>query len=192
MIMLAQAPVPPCLSPHATPSCVATEKRGSRMPESIIEEIQKLRQMTVGELRARYAEVFGEEPRSRNKDYLWKRIAYRIQERAEGGLSERARRRAAELARDEDLRVRPPSSTDPTAWMRDPRVPTPGTILKRSWAGTEHVVQVLDIGFLYEGRRFKSLSAAARAITGTRWNGFLFFGLIGRKPDGAGSEGATS
>jgi hypothetical protein len=161
------------------------------MAGTIAEEIQRLRQMTVGELRTRYAEVFGEEPRSRNKDYLWKRIAYRIQELAEGGLSERARRRAAELARDEDLRVRPPSSTDPPAWMRDPRVPTPGTILKRSWAGKEHVVQVLDVGFLYEGRRFKSLSAAARAITGTRWNGFLFFGLIERKPD-AGSNGAAS
>ena len=61
--------------------------------------------------------------------------------------------------------------------MRDPRVPTAGTVLKRSWGGKEHVVQVLDFGFLYEGRRFKSLSAAARAITGTRWNGFLFFGL---------------
>jgi hypothetical protein len=145
-------------------------------------EIARLRAMTVGELRVRYGEVFGHQPRSRNKDYLWKRVAYRIQELAEGGLSERARRRAEELACDAELRTRPrrpieaplPASPRPE---RDPRLPIAGAVLRRTWAGREHVIEVLEKGFVHEGRRFDSLSAVARAIAGTRWNGFLFFGL---------------
>jgi hypothetical protein len=153
------------------------------MTESIVGEIHRLRGMTVGELRGRYVEVFGEQPRSRNKDYLWKRVAYRIQEIAEGGISERAQRRAQELARDADLRVRPNQSMEellpPAIPKRDPRLPPAGSTLKRIFGGKEHLVQVLDEGFEYEGRRYSSLSAAARAIAGSRWNGFIFFGLAG-------------
>ncbi len=151
------------------------------MAESIATQVTRLQRMTVGELRERYAEVFGEQPRSRNKDYLWKRIAFRIQELAEGGISERARLRAEELARDADLRVRPPHkgamAAEPTAQPRDPRLPPVGGELKRLFNGKEHVVRVLEDGFEYEGRTFGSLSAVARTIAGTRWNGFLFFSL---------------
>lgn len=151
------------------------------MAESIATQVTRLQRMTVGELRERYAEVFGEEPRSRNKDYLWKRVAFRIQELAEGGVSERARLRAEELARDADLRVRPPrrgaAGAGPVTRPRDPRLPPVGGELKRLFNGKEHVVRVLEDGFEYEGRPFASLSAVARAISGTRWNGFLFFNL---------------
>lgn len=151
-------------------------------PRDFGAEIAQLRAMTVGELRARYGEVFGQAPRSRNKDYLWKRVAYRIQELAEGGLSDRARRRAEELARDADLRTRPHRPIEAPAptprQERDPRLPLAGAVLNRAWAGKEHVVEVLEKGFVYNEHRFDSLSAVARAIAGTRWNGFLFFGLV--------------
>jgi hypothetical protein len=149
---------------------------------SIVVEIARLRTLPVAQLRVKYAEVFGEEARSNNKDYLWKRIAFRIQERAEGGLSERARRRAEELADEADLRIIP-SRAAAAAFAaplsprrRDPRLPPPGTVLRRTWAGREHVVLALEEGFELDGRRFRSLSAVARAITGTRWNGHVFFG----------------
>jgi hypothetical protein len=152
------------------------------MAESIATQVTRLQSMTVGELRDRYAEVFGEQPRSRNKDYLWKRVAFRIQELTEGGISERARRRAEQLARDADLRVRAPEGaagapSAPPAMPRDPRLPPAGSTLKRLFNGKEHLVRVLDSGFEYEGRTFESLSAVARTIAGTRWNGFLFFNL---------------
>jgi hypothetical protein len=75
---------------------------------NIAREVAALKRMTVKELRGRYVEVFGEATRSGNKDWLWKRIAWRMQANAEGGLSERARRRAEELANDADLRLRRP------------------------------------------------------------------------------------
>ena len=86
------------------------------MAAEMIEQIAALKKMTVSQLRERYAEVFGEASKSRNKAWLYKRVAYRIQELAEGGISERAKKRAAELARDADLRLSPP---------KDAPVPTP-------------------------------------------------------------------
>src|SRR5215471_6439440 len=73
---------------------------------SIVAEVSALRSLSARELRERYYQVFGEQSRSNNRDYLWKRIAYALQERREGGLSDRAKERAEEIARDEDLRVR--------------------------------------------------------------------------------------
>lgn len=150
------------------------------MSESMYTEVLRLRGLTVGELRDRYVEVFGEAPRSRNKDYLWKRIAYRLQELREGGISERAAKRADELARDADLRMSPPKQAPlpmhPTK-SRDHRLPPAGTVLTRAHGGKEYRVRVLEDGFEYESNIFTSLSAIARQITGTRWNGFVFFGL---------------
>lgn len=158
------------------------ETEGEKMKRSVLGEIAKLRAMTIAQLRSRYTEVFGEEPRSRNKDWLWKRIAFRIQELDEGSISERALERAEELANEADLRVRPSSPvTHPEeaarAVRRDPRLPPTGTVLRRAFAGKEHEVRILDDAFELGGRTFKSLSAVAREITGSRWNGFVFFGL---------------
>jgi hypothetical protein len=104
---------------------------------------------------------------------------------AEGDLSERARRRAAELARDADLRLNPPQSkaipTPPAPRpssvpaLVDQRLPPPGTILTRPYKGQLVQVQVLTEGFAYGGRVYASLSAVAKAITGSHTNGFLFF-----------------
>lgn len=152
-------------------------------------EIEALKQMTVHELQDRYIEVFGERTRSNHKQYLIKRIAWRIQAQHEGDLSARARRRAMELADDADLRVRPPlerPSDVPTdgdmtvqsdfdAQSADDRLPMPGTTLSREYKGRTILVRVLRRGFEYEGKVYRSLSAVAKAVTGSHWNGYHFF-----------------
>jgi hypothetical protein len=161
------------------------------METTTYQEIQGLARMTVGELREKYLDVFGEETRSYHKEFLRKRIAWRIQVLAEGDLTERARRRAEELADDADLRIRTPRDPVKSGFAevrartsishippsRDPRLPLPGTLLARDFKGRDIVVKVLDNGFEFEGRRYKSLSAIAKEVTGSKWNGFLFFGL---------------
>ena len=164
------------------------------MHVNVAREVAALRAMSVGELRAKYAQVFAEETRAGHKAWLLKRIIWRIQALAEGDLSERARRRAAELAQDADLRLFPPRvakdapvsvNGNGKASRRDPmdgRLPLPGTILTRWYKGKTLSVQVLRHGFEYEGQVYKSLSAAAKAITGSHTSGYLFFrrALAGR------------
>jgi len=163
------------------------------MNTTTYKEIQGLSRMTVGELREKYLDVFGEETRSYHKEFLQKRITWRVQALAEGDLSERARRRAEELANDADLRIRAPRDpaekgsadvkkrtvTSRASGSRDPRLPLPGTLLAREFRGRDIVVKVLDNGFEFDGRRYKSLSAIAKEVTGSKWNGFLFFGIAG-------------
>lgn len=150
---------------------------------SVHRELAALDAMCVGELAEKYLEVFDEPSRSRNKAYLQKKIAWRIQELAEGGLSERAKRRIAELAEGAPIRQRPGRGTayavDTPA--RDPRLPLAGTVLKRIHGDREHVVTVHADDFEYRGKRYSSLSAIAKAITDTNWNGLLFFGLTTRR-----------
>jgi hypothetical protein len=158
------------------------------MKAAVLKEIEGLRRLTVGGLREKYREVFGEESRSNHKDFLFRRIAWRIQANAEGGLSERARRRALEIANDADLRIRAPknlggavashrTAVGTVGGGRDSRLPAPGTLLTRDFKGQTYVVKVLAGCFEYDGRTYRSLSAIAGGIAGTRWNGFLFFGL---------------
>ena len=147
-------------------------------------EIAGLERQTVAQLRARYQEVFGEAPGCRHKQRLVRRIAWRLQCLVEGDLSERARQRALTLARDVDVRLSPPA-----AWrladavgvgpFRDARLPPSGTVLTRQFRKRSVTVEVLDQGFRHEGVVYPSLSAVARQVTGTQWNGFLFFGLRG-------------
>jgi hypothetical protein len=150
-------------------------------------EVTALEQMTVAELRQRYAQVFGEATRTGHKTWLVRRIAWRLQALAEGDLSERARRRAAELANDADLRLLPPKNKQSTPRERlpaipvsdksDKRLPPPGSTLARRYKGRMVQVRVLRNGFEYEGSTYPSLSAVAKAITGSHCNGFLFFRL---------------
>jgi len=149
------------------------------------QKVSELRRMTVGELRREYAEVFGEQTRSFHKEFLVRRIAWRVQANAEGGLPDRARQRALEIANDADLRMRPPPEVHEAlrGLAREPRrrvLPLAGTVLSRVYLDRTHTVTVLERGFLYDGAVYKSLTAAARAITGSDWNGPLFFGLTGR------------
>lgn len=155
---------------------------------NINKEVAAMERMTVDQLRTKYAEVFGEATNGRHKEWLIKRIAWRMQANVEGDLSERARRRAMELANDADLRVTAPRQPKPTAGSEE-RTRTaatkiapntellPGTELKREYKGHTVRVRVLADGFEFEGERYKSLTAVAKAVTGKHWNGFHFFGL---------------
>jgi len=142
----------------------------------------------VGELRSKYLELFGQPSYSNHKQFLFRRVAWRLQALAYGELSEHARRRAAALAQDVDLRIKAPAHLVGTTQQilqptlrsrrrlgRDARLPGPGTILQRPFKGELVVVQVLAEGFQYQDRFYKSLSAIARQVTGTPWNGYDFF-----------------
>ena len=154
----------------------------AKTDDSLIKEMIAVRKLSMEELRARYLELFGEESKSRNKDYLFKRIAYRLQELKHGGLTEAARARAESLAEHAPVRRRlPPGAAEEltrVAQPRDPRLPPVGTVLRRTFNGAEHEVTVLDDGFEYQGERFTSLSVLASKIAGTRWNGYGFFRLL--------------
>ncbi len=159
------------------------------MTLDIDQEIAALRQMTVRQLRSRHQELFGEPPRSTHKQHLVRHIAWRIQALAEGDLSERARRRAAELVCDADLRLLAPRrrhsnasqhTSDPkdsSMSLRDSRLPMPGTLLVRSYRGEIRQVKVLEQGFEYGEDIYSSLTAVVHKITGKHWNGYHFFGL---------------
>src|SRR5216684_680800 len=123
------------------------------MHAAVLQEIDQLRGMTLTQLRERYQEVYGEPCRSRHKVHVFRRLAWRLQAVAEGGLSERAQRRALEIASDVDLKNQVPTS----------------------------FVKVLPNGFEFGSRQYGSLSAIATEITGTRWNGLAFFGLTSRR-----------
>jgi len=160
------------------------------MHVNVAKEVVTLRAMSVGELRVRYAEVFGEPARTGHKVWLIKRIVWRLQALAEGDLTERARRRAAELANDADLRLYPPRSaqvvsSDKDATTRaqqpDHRLPPIGRTLSRFYKGRLLHVRILPKGFEFDGVVYQSLSAVAKAITGSHTNGYLFFRLLGKE-----------
>ena len=161
--------------------------------------------MTVGEIREEFLRVYGFPTRSRNRDHLRKRVAWKIQADAEGGLSQNALERIEQLAPLAPVRWRPslkdvrvgepapgvtdanetpdasetqavapaPRSSDTST--RDPRLPRPGTIIVRRHKEKDYQVRVLEDGFDYDGGFYASLSKVAAVITGTNWNGFLFF-----------------
>ncbi len=155
---------------------------------NIAREVTLMEGMTVVELRTKFAEVFGEPCRSRHKQWLIKRIAWRMQANEEGDLSERARKRAMELANDADLRMMPPREPKVTVGaeertklvstnVRSNTVLLPGTALTRDYKGQMVRVTVLTDGFECHGQRYRSLTAVAKAVTGKHWNGHHFFGL---------------
>ena len=163
------------------------------MELNVLKEVAALQRLGAKQLRARYAEVFGDATTANNKTWLVRRIAWRLQALAEGDLSQRARRRAEELANDADLRLGPPrvkrADTPPAEaapavdLRRDGRLPPPGSVLARKYRGQTLQVRVLADGFEFEGAAYPSLSAVAKAITGSHCNGFLFFRLAGKGGD---------
>lgn len=158
------------------------------MQLNVGKELSALHRMTVRELQAKYANVFGEPTNGRHKAWLIKRIIWRLQAQAEGDLSERARQRAMELANDADLRMTIPRQPKPAADAAERTIALatkvqpstelmPGTMLERVYRGRIVRVMVLDGGFECEGQRYRSLTAIAKVVTGQHWNGLHFFGL---------------
>ena len=139
------------------------------MSNATLSQVAELPTLPTPKLKAMWRELTGIEPPPYNRTFLVKRLAYRIQELAFGGLSVQAERRLDDLVEDLDGKKKPKA--------KDMTAPVIGTKLIREWQGVMHEVTALVDGYEWQGRRFKSLSAGARAITGTRWNGPLFFGL---------------
>lgn len=141
------------------------------MSDSVLAQVAALPEKSMADLKQMWRDLYDREPPPYNKPFLIKRLAYRIQELAYGGLSARAEAKLSELIEEEDRRVK---GKQP---VRKGDRPIIGTRLIREWQGVEHTATVVDDGYEYQGRRYKSLSAIARAITGTRWSGPLFWGL---------------
>jgi len=159
-------------------------------------EMTVLRGMTIPELQERYAQVFQEVVTTKHKPYLIRRIIWRLQSNAQGGLSYRARQRARELANEADLRLtapRLPQGTGsevvtlpiPSAIREHASDVLPLTTLARQYKGREIEVTIVDNGVRWEGELYPSLSAVAKAVTGSHWNGRAFFGLDSRKRRGS-------
>jgi hypothetical protein len=143
------------------------------MTDPVLAQLVALKTAPIGDLKAKWRDLFESEPPPYNRRFLEHRLAYRIQELAFGGLKPETLERLDALADELEGKL-----------SRRGRVenrPVSGTRLLREWKGVEHQVTVRDGDFEYQGRPFKSLSAIARAITGTRWNGHVFFGLKNQK-----------
>lgn len=141
------------------------------MKDTVLARIAALKTMAAPELKRKWRELFDTEPPPYNRRFLESRLAYRIQELAYGGLKPETVERLIALGEQLDggniARRKVKADTRPIA----------GTQLIREWKGVEHRVTVRQDDYEYQGRPYKSLSAIARAIAGTRWNGLVFFGL---------------
>ena len=143
--------------------------------EPILARLAALKAMSVNDLKAEWQALFDAPAPNNSRGFLEGRLAYRIQELTYGGPDKQTRRLLDLLADEVE------GSLTRKAQIADPRNPVVGTKLIREWDGIAHTVTVLKEGFEWDGRRYKSLSAVARAITGTQWNGYRFFGLRERK-----------
>jgi len=146
--------------------------------DQLSREIAALSALSVRHLKDRWRSVYGTEPSGRiSRELLTRALAYRLQERALGGLKPSTRRLLDRIGEGR-------SSSQLMRFVSH-RKTAPGTVLVREWRGASHRVSVLDDGVIYRGRRYQSLSEVARLITGTRWSGPLFFGLK-QRPKEAG------
>ena len=149
------------------------------MNNSVLKQIADLHKLTYEELKERWATLYGGSPPAYNKTFIINRLAYRIQELAFGGVSDATRQRMRQIllangfnetgCRLEGKRTATNSTNQP--------LPVLGTKIGREWNGRRHEVTIVTGGFEYEGKRYRSLTAVTKAITGTHWNGRAFFGL---------------
>ena len=143
-------------------------------PADVLGRLARLQAAPIAQLKQQWRELYGKEPPPFNKAYIQSRLAYRIQELAYGGLRPETRARLEALGEQLD------GGNVVLRRIRADSRPLPGTRLIREYAGVQHVVTVRAGDFEFEGRPYRSLSAIARYITNTRWNGWVFFGLKGR------------
>jgi len=152
--------------------------------ETVLNQILALKEMRGEELLAKYKELFkGQKPGAINTEYLRKQIAYRLQELAYGGLSNEAKTRLEQLITVYDpinnrllRKVKNPNGSKAET-NRDRRLPIPGSMITKIYKGNALKVKVLEKGFEYEGKHYRTLSQVANVVTGDHWNGYLFFNL---------------
>jgi hypothetical protein len=166
-------------------------EQGAMMTKTVEQQIEELDRLTTSELVDRFAELHNYPSRTRHRAYLIRKIAWRLQANAEGDLTERARRRAEEIADDAEIRVMAPrtkvcppqdGSTDTVVRRVGEyrRLPKPGSIIVREYKGqTIRVVVLPDGQFEWEGERYRTLTTLAKKITGSHLSGFKFFRLGG-------------
>ncbi|MDD5109530.1 MAG: DUF2924 domain-containing protein [Candidatus Omnitrophica bacterium] len=156
------------------------------MQENLLTNIMSLKDASLGELKQKYSELFeGKFAPSNNKTYLWKKIAYRLQELEYGGLSTEAQGKIQELIQKYDpvnnKAIRPENApqnkSNKTSLRRDKRLPIPGTVITKEYKGIKLQVKILESGFEYSSKVYKTLTAIAKEVTGAHWNGYLFFNL---------------
>jgi hypothetical protein len=141
------------------------------MNDPVLARVAAIKTMPTPDLKKMWRDLFGADAPPYNRRFLESRLAYRVQELAYGGLKPETIKRLEALGNQLD------GGNITLRRTRTDHRPIAGTRLVRDWQGVEHVVTVRDDGYEYQGRPYKSLSSIARAITGTRWNGWVFFGL---------------
>jgi hypothetical protein len=144
-------------------------------PADVLGRLAALKTTATPDLKQQWRELFAAEPPPYNRRFLESRLAYRIQELAYGGLKPETIQRLEALGEQLD------GGNPVLRRIRGDDKPITGTRLIREYQGVEHSVIVLHDGYEYQGRPYQSLSSIARTITGTRWNGWLFFGLKNRR-----------
>ncbi|MBZ5638299.1 MAG: DUF2924 domain-containing protein [Acidobacteriia bacterium] len=160
------------------------------MSETLQARIDTLRRMTTAELKAEWVRVFGEPPRSGNVAWMRKRLIHRVQVEVLGDLSPEAKARLEYLMqfapgwipmgkRSLPNVLAPPATEKPQ--VPDARVPRPGSVITRAYQRRTIAVTVRDHGFEFDGTIYPSLTAVAKTVTGSHWNGNLFFGLTRRR-----------
>ena len=148
---------------------------------TIAAQIEELRQLSGPKLRERYEELFGHPARLRNKKWLFKRCAWKTQERHYGGLNPDAQKKLEDLIDKVEFPMGKRRTTSRKTRMRGKHDLSLGTVITRDYKGDEIRVQVVENGFEWNGVVFRSLTAVAQAVTGSKWNGKLFFGITKRK-----------
>lgn len=153
------------------------------MKETVISQIMALKDASLAELQQKYEEVFGQATSSTSKTQIWRKISYRLQEVAYGGIPDEAKARIKDLIKEYDpinnKLVRPEDSPKEKkdALRRDRRLPIPGTIITKAYKGSKIELKVLEKGFEYNNKVYKSLTRIVQEITGSHWNGYAFFNL---------------
>lgn len=151
------------------------------MKEAISSKINELQNASFKELNKHYKELFGRPETTSHKTFLFRRIAYRLQELEHGGLSQKAKVSLKALVEKYDpinnVAFRPAPARMNAPNSKDRRLPIPGTVINKEYKGSRYQVKTLENGFEYQGKIYTSLSAIAKEITGAHWNGYLFFSL---------------
>lgn len=148
---------------------VEKQKQSGEAGHSVLRQINEIQRMSLNDLRKKWIDLFGTDPAKLSKQYLTRRLAYRVQELTYGGLSKSAREKLASWAED------PKQAEKKT--VREKTSLQLGTRLLRDWRGERYEVIVQEDGFVFQSKKYRSLSAISRAITGRHINGRRFFGL---------------